>query len=380
MQAILFYPVEYFIKGVGLKPSALIAVVLFVLCLLLPEFMPKALNLSLAAITLYLFSGILWLVVSEIKQLNALFEGVDHQSFDYRHLTANSWLYSAPLNTFLATYRELSRVNTHYTDRMSEVEHSSVQVIQTANQVAENVKKQSDSTHTTAAAIVEMSQSLADVSDKILSVHEAANIASAMASSGRQDVTHLHDEISYVENFAERTQQEMVLLDKSNETVLNMTESIREISKQTNLLALNASIEAARAGRYGRGFSVVADEVRALAERSNDTANNIINSVMDIRAQSHKIVESMQDVVERTHHCIAQSATVDKALTEIESETANVKEQVSMISTNAEQQKVATQEISEHVELVVEGARSNAEIAEEAEHVAKHLKNLTQCA
>jgi methyl-accepting chemotaxis protein len=374
----LFHPVGYLIKGIGLNATIFLMLLLFILCISAHFYSNHQSFSVLSTLFLYICSGVFIFIIHEINQFKLLLTNIDAKDFDYRHIGASSWLFSSSLTELLRTYRELSRINTAYSARMSEVEHSSVQVIHTANQVADNVKKQSDSTHSTAAAIVEMSQSLADVSDKINSVHDAANQASLVAEKGRKDVTALHNEISHVESCAKRTQQEMILLDKSSAIVLKMTESIQKISKQTNLLALNASIEAARAGDLGRGFSVVAEEVRALAEKSNESAINIINSVTKVREQSQTIVESMTDVVTRTHHCIRQSNTVDNALAVIEKETSNVKEEMRIISVNADQQKTATLEISEHVELVVEGARSNADIAKQAEHVAFHLKNLTQ--
>lgn len=374
----LFHPVGYLIKGLGLNYTIWLMILLFLFCISAHFYFSQQSFITIGCIFLYIFSGVFLLITHEIYQFELLLTDIDAKDFDYRHISTNSWLFSSSLPELLRVYRELSRINTAFSARMSEVEHSSVQVIYTSNQVADNVKKQSDSTHSTAAAIVEMSQSLADVSDKINSVHDAANQANLVAEKGRKDVIALHNEISHVENCAKRTQQEMILLDKSSEIVLKMTESIQQISKQTNLLALNASIEAARAGDFGRGFSVVAEEVKALAEKSNDSAANIINSVTKVREQSQNIVESMNDVVMRTQNCIRESNTVDNALAVIAKETGNVKEEVRIISVNAEQQKTATLEISEHVELVVEGARSNADIAKQAEHVAFHLKNLTQ--
>lgn len=373
-----FHPVSYLIKGLGLNYTIWLMILLFVFCISGHFYFNQQSFITLSSVFLYIFSGVFLLITHEIKQFKLLLTNIDAKDFDYRHISDNSWLFSSSLPELLRIYRELSRINTAFSARMSEVEHSSVQVIYTANQVAKNVKKQSDSTHSTAAAIVEMSQSLTDVSDKINSVHDAANQASLVAEEGRKDVTALHNDISHVGSCAKRTQQEMILLDQSSEIVLKMTESIQQISKQTNLLALNASIEAARAGEFGRGFSVVAEEVRALAEKSNDSAINIIESVTKVRQQSKTIVESMADVVTCTNHCISQSNTVDNALAVIEKETFNVKEEVKIISINADQQKTATLEISEHIELVVEGARSNADIAKQAELVAFHLKNLTQ--
>jgi methyl-accepting chemotaxis protein len=374
----LFQPIRHLIKGLGLNTTIFLMLLIFCFSVIIHFYFNQPAFIVINSIFLYLFIGLFFFITNEISQFKLLLTNIEIKSFDYRHINTNSCLFSDTLTELFRTYRELSRVNTAFVARMNEVEHSSVQVIYTANKVAANVKKQSDSTHATASAINDMSQSLEDVSDKISSVRDAANQASLVARQGREDVTALHNEISHVESSANRTHQEMLLLDKSSDIVLQMTESIQQISKQTNLLALNASIEAARAGEFGRGFSVVAEEVRALAEKSSESAANIIKSVATVREQSKTIVESMTNVVTRTNHCIQQSNTVDNALATIENETANVKEEVSIISVNANQQKTAIVEISEHVELVVQGAISNADIAKQSEQVAFHLKNITR--
>lgn len=377
---ILLQPVTLLIKGLGLLKTVVLLYVLVLSTFLAAVYFSIETFTVMSVLTLYLMTGIFRTVFRDIRRFARLLGKIDTSEFDYRKIRFDTVLYSKALPELLRTYKDLNRINSSYSDRMEEVEHASAQVIDTANQVSVNVKQQSDSTHSTAAAITEMSQSLHEVSNKIIDVHAAADQASLVSKQGREELLVLHENVNQVEKDAEQTQRKMTELDQASDAVLKMSESIRAISEQTNLLALNASIEAARAGEFGRGFAVVAEEVRALAQRSNETATDIINSIGGVRAQSQDIVESMSAVVDKAQECMAQADSVDQQFSIIEQETHNVQEQIGIVSANAEQQKMATNEISEHVELVVEGARSNADIAVQAEKLASHLQSLTQSA
>jgi methyl-accepting chemotaxis protein len=128
----------------------------------------------------------------------------------------------------------------------------------------------------------------------------------------------------------------------------------------------------------GRGFAVVAEEVRALAHRARESADSIGDNVNTVLLQSKKITQNMANVVHQTTHSGSQSTLVDDALDEISSATKLVQEKMENVSTTAKQQSAATLEISQHIELVVQGARDNAEIVKQTEIVAGHLKMLTQ--
>ncbi|MFD2166349.1 methyl-accepting chemotaxis protein [Thalassotalea euphylliae] len=338
------------------------------------------LSLALVLLGLLITTSYIYFFKQSINEVNRVFSGLHQASFDYRQLERQCPHFGQQYPSAISLFKQLNREIIRYKERIDEVEFASAQVIDTANKVAINVKHQSDSTHSTAAAINEMSHSLEEVSGEIIKVHDTAQSANQLSNKGREHLHQLHLQISEMTKFSAQTEQLMLSLDSASEAALQRSEAIRGISEQTNLLALNASIEAARAGEQGRGFSVVADEVRMLAQHSNQIVSEIIDHIGKVRTQSHDIVESMAAVVSSANQCEQHATSVDQQFESITEQTDDVQLQVSIVSTNAEQQKVATDEISQHVELVVESARANADIAQQAERLANHLKNLTNAA
>ncbi|WP_016955728.1 methyl-accepting chemotaxis protein [Catenovulum agarivorans] len=378
MKSVMAQPACFMIKNIGIRKTAWIYWFLLIFTLTGYIWMPKAAFAVFAFMSAYFFASLLIAILSELKELEVKLKSSHADGFDYRKLELQTVALGTPIDRLVDMLRELTRIKVNLSERMSEVEHSSVQVIESAHQVSANVKKQSDSTTSTAAAILEMSQSLAEVVDKVNRVLESSKEAQTITEHGKNCVKNLKSEIQTVKLQAEQTQGQMSSLDDLAEKVAVMSQSIQDISAQTNLLALNASIEAARAGDFGRGFAVVAEEVRALAQRSSEAANNIISNVNLVREQSHQVTDKMTQVVEASSNCLYTAEETDEVLEQIGKQTLSVQDQIHIISANAEQQNMATQEISQHVELVVEGAHDNSRVAEQAAKVAEHLKNLTQ--
>ncbi|EWH11068.1 methyl-accepting chemotaxis protein [Catenovulum agarivorans DS-2] len=380
MRSVMAQPACFMIKNIGIRKTAWIYWFILIFTLSGYFWMPEILFSVFAFCVAYFFASLLVAILGELKALEIKLRSSQADGFDYRKLELQTVALGRPIERLVETLRELTRVKTNLSERMSEVEHSSAQVIESAHQVSANVKKQSDSTTSTAAAILEMSQSLAEVVDKVNRVLTSSKEAQSVTEHGKSCVKNLRSEIKAVKQQAEQTQGQMSSLDDLAEKVAVMSQSIQDISAQTNLLALNASIEAARAGDFGRGFAVVAEEVRALAQRSNDAANNIISNVNLVREQSHQVTDAMTHVVNSSSSCLLTATETDEVLEQIGLQTLSVQDQIHIISANAEQQNMATQEISQHVERVVEGAQDNSRVAEQAAKVAEHLKNLTQSA
>lgn len=385
MNNIIAYPIQKIINYAGFRAMLSIYITLilliiatYFLTLYFPETLPsQALPIELFLL-LYLSISLLVVFKNELKLFNQMFTSVNADTFDYRHLKTSNLIAAASLDELMSSYRELGRVNDKNKDRLNEVAYSAIQVIDTARAVTVNVEKQSDATNSTAAAINEMSASLTEVNSRIEDVHHSSEHAYVTAEKGRVSIAELKSSLDHVAFEAHETASDIEQLMTLANAVAEISESIQGIAGQTNLLALNASIEAARAGEYGRGFAVVADEVRALATRSHTAADSIVKNVGLVIDQGNKISTSMGKVVTQSSQCTEGANIVDQSLQEIEEATFEVREKMKIVATNAEQQMIATDEIARHVELVVQGARDNADIAKQTETVATHLKSLTQ--
>lgn len=374
---IIFLPVHYLIKLLGLKLllSCFVALMLTLFYLIM---LIGGLHASLFTfLIIYLFIGIALTLSRQVQQFNTVIKNFNPEDFDYRTLKFDNLLSQSTVISLLLSFREITRVNQQQANQLKEVNHSASQVIETAESVSGNVKKQFDATSSTAAAILEMSQSIGEVSDKIAKVHLSAKHADETVQSGKAHIALLTESISEVSEEAAKTQQSMYLLDGLAREVTEITDSIQNISAQINLLALNASIEAARAGSYGRGFAVVAAEVRNLANRTHDFSEHIINKINLVLNKSNEAVESIKLVVEKAGVCDEKACCVNSMLENIASATSSVQQETEIVSVNAEQQALATEEISEHVEQVVHSSKDNAAIAKQAELVAAHLRKLT---
>lgn len=379
----LLQPVQWIIDYIGAHATLYFTLIISLLVLALhtlsitsSAFGLAAINLS-ACVAVYMWFGISRLGLRQVDILVSGINQLDLTHFDPRQL---DWQSALPHNTqvkLMAVFRELARVNELQQNRMKEVAFSAQQVIETANAVSDNVEKQSDATTSTASAITEMTHSLEEVALKIGQVHASSVEASDLAQSGKTQLLHLDESLHDVSAEATSTQDRMAKLRTLAETVESSSHMIQTIAQQTNLLALNASIEAARAGQFGRGFAVVADEVRDLAGRSHQVAEEIVSISQSVLDQCNDIVTSMEKVVERAAISNKSADDVSRALDSIVCATQQVQIEMEVVSTNAEQQNIATQEISEHVEKVVQGAVANADIAKQSELVASHLKNLT---
>ncbi len=368
----------YLLRKAGMKQTFSLVWILILVTLAVLPWLPVWLGYAFSVAALVILALLFIAIIKELTELDEKLKQGEQVEYDYRKLELSALSLGKPVKQLIDLLRELSRQNNGLKARMSEVEHASLQVIESAQQVSYNVQAQSDSTNSTAAAILEMSQSLQQVAEKIKATFELSSLTQQDSEQGKVHLIQLKKEIEAVKQDADITQVQMSELDGLAESVAQMSKTIQDISAQTNLLALNASIEAARAGDLGRGFAVVADEVRALADRSSQAANQITNNVQQVLEKSHLVNESMKLVAERSGGCLDTAEQTENALNCMHSRAQEVQAEMQIISANTEQQNMANQEISEHVERVVQGARANAEVAEQAQAIANHLKTLTQ--
>jgi methyl-accepting chemotaxis protein len=382
MGKIIAYPVVTLLKIGGLK-FGFISITLLVFIAIASLFF---LNIEQQGpLPVFIGLGLMGLLLStcfylnhEIHLFKQQIQQASQSSNDYRDLKSDNLLFGSLAQQFHSLLRAAHRRHSSLNEQVAEIRYSSEQVTQSALAVSANVNKQSESTRHSAVAINQMSHSMLEVVEKVVKVNDSAEQARKLAKNGITQLSDLSCYISQVEQQTSDTLAAIQDLNKNSERVLSLTTAIEKIAEQTNLLALNASIEAARAGDLGRGFAVVADEVRTLAAVCKDTAANIINSIEAVRTRSDSVQNNMQAVAKLSKNCASKANHSQIVMQDIYNESDKVQQQIIVVSANTEQQSIATKEISDRLDEVVQIAKSNADIANQTTELAGHLKNVTQ--
>ena len=182
-----------------------------------------------------------------------------------------------------------------------------------------------------------------------------------------------------VEQTKANSQQIEAMINQSR-SIGSIVNTIDEIAAQTNLLALNAAIEAARAGEAGRGFAVVADEVRALATRTGSSTNEITQKISLIESDANKASATMDQSVAGISALADDTSVLEHVLNDIFEQVENVTSQITQIATAAEEQTTATHEISTNMQELTNSSREVAQIASETQEsvnvTSKEIANL----
>jgi methyl-accepting chemotaxis protein len=232
--------------------------------------------------------------------------------------------------------------------------------------------------NTVATAGEEMSATSSDIAINCTSAAENAGRASIMAKDGAAVVMGTVVGMERIAGRVKETAASVDALGSSSEQIGNIIGTIEDIADQTNLLALNAAIEAARAGEQGRGFAVVADEVRALAERTTKATKEIATMIKGIQSETRSAVSSMEEGVQEVARGSAEAARSGEALKEILDQINSVTAQIGQIATAAEEQTATTREISNNVHSINDAVSGSARGVQDLSAAAGNLSALAQ--
>jgi len=212
---------------------------------------------------------------------------------------------------------------------------------------------------TIATASEEMSATSGDIARNCLYAAECAQKATEQTQSGSKLV---HSSSRLMDNIAQRvnvSSKTVEGLGKRSDQIGAIVNTIQDIADQTNLLALNAAIEAARAGEQGRGFAVVADEVRALAERTTKATKEIAAMIKAIQSETQSAVNSMSEGVDEVKRGTAETSRSGEALEDIINKINELNMQISQVATAAEEQTATTQEITNNIQMITDVVNRN---------------------
>ncbi|MFN3594164.1 MAG: methyl-accepting chemotaxis protein [Thiobacillaceae bacterium] len=256
----------------------------------------------------------------------------------------------------------------------SQLGQATQRLVDSAARSRDGAQRQLMDTEALASAMHRMSESVQTVTRQIEEVAAAAKAADSQAREGALTATEALGAIEAMSEQLKGAVQVIQRLDSDSREVSRVLGLIREIAEQTNLLALNAAIEAARAGEQGRGFAVVADEVRTLAGRTQSATGDIERIIGNVQQASHEAVGVIQDAEGRSQGSVEHMENTATALAEIAGAISRITAMTDQLATNAQVQRQAAAQIGERIDAINQVARSAAQQVEAVKGVGEDLQ------
>lgn len=245
-----------------------------------------------------------------------------------------------------------------------EVTASSIEMEQLFERSSENTLHSAKTAQESALAMGETASAVQRIAESSQELYSKANDTAKLADQGANNINSASKQMTTIYESTKLTTELIQKLSKQSEEIESITHVITSITEQTNLLALNAAIEAARAGEHGKGFAVVADEVRKLAEESHASAGQIVNLTNDIRTDTQNVEKAVRDSLQTVEVGVGIINEAGQSFSIIENAIIDMKLQIEDISSCTEEISAAAEEVAASVAEIAEAATSTAEQTE----------------
>ncbi|WP_432799392.1 methyl-accepting chemotaxis protein [Poriferisphaera sp. WC338] len=286
---------------------------------------------------------------------------------------------------FNALIGRLHGVVAEVSDSTFEVASASNEIAASSEELSAGMTEQSSQILQITTAVDEMAQSITEVANKSMDAANEAERSGTAAEEGGEVVRETIEMMNSINNSVQRSSDSVKQLGERGEEIGKIIEVINDIADQTNLLALNAAIEAARAGEHGRGFAVVADEVRKLADRTTNATDEIAESIEAIQSETSEAVSRMKMGTEEVQKGVERVTGAGTNLEDIMTRTHHVSAMIQSIAAAAEEQSAASDEVAKHIDSIssvtTQAGAATTQAAAAASQLAsksEHLQSLVQ--
>jgi len=266
-------------------------------------------------------------------------------------------------NSFNLFLNLISELVTQINECAQNVSKTSSQTSSQAAQLTSSTSQQQQALEMAATAINEMAATANEVSSSCANAADLAVQTQQASDLGQSVITQTVESVVQLCEVINNASADITQLDTESENIMSILSVIRGISEQTNLLALNAAIEAARAGEHGRGFAVVADEVRALSQRTAESTEEVASQLDKLRTMSSKVSKDMQRSIETTNKTVELAHSAQQQFSEITASIVHISDLNTQIATAAEEQQHVAEDINRNVTEIKNAADEVSDIA-----------------